>query len=171
MSRTALTTEYLKERMADALLKLMQTCPVDKISVQSITAAAGVGRVTWFRNFSSKNEALTYKVIRLWRRWAEEHGLADLSHYSRRHALDFFQFNNSIRGIHAALYDANLQSILYDAFYQIMMPQHGADVEDSYKSRFYSYGLFGLLDEWIKRDYRETPEEMTSIFLRTASLA
>ena len=30
----------------------------------------------------------------------------------------------------------------------------------------YSYGLFGLLDEWIKRDFQETPEEMVDIIYK-----
>lgn len=41
-----------------------------------------------------------------------------------------------------------------------------ADAEECYTSRFYSYGLFGLLDEWIKRDYHETPQEMADLSLR-----
>ena len=34
-----------------------------------------------------------------------------------------------------------------------------------YKSSFYSYGLFGLLDEWITHGFRETPEQMNEIVM------
>ena len=47
-----------------------------------------------------------------------------------------------------------------------MMPQYGADTQECYESRFYSYGLFGLLDEWIKRGFNETPTEMAQIIKR-----
>lgn len=63
------------------------------------------------------------------------------------------------------IYRARVQSAVYDAFYEILRPQYGADAYECYTSRFYSYGLFGLLVEWIKRDYHETPEEMTELFL------
>ena len=53
--------------------------------------------------------------------------------------------------------------MVYDAFYIVMMPQLGINVSECYKSRFYSYGLFGLLDEWIKRGFYESPEEMTDL--------
>lgn len=62
------------------------------------------------------------------------------------------------------VYAADMQSAVYDAFYQVMMPQCGADAKECYQARFYSYGLFGLLDEWIKRGFKELPDEMVQIF-------
>ena len=37
------------------------------------------------------------------------------------------------------------------------------NAKECYQARFYSYGLFGLLDEWVKRGYKETPDEMVNI--------
>ena len=56
-----------------------------------------------------------------------------------------------------------LQSALYMAFSINMTPPDQADAMERYLSRFYSYGLFGLLDEWIARGFRETPEQMARI--------
>ena len=53
-----MTTEFLKECMADALIKLLAVKPIEKITVQEIVTYAGVGRTTWFRSFASKREAL-----------------------------------------------------------------------------------------------------------------
>ena len=60
--------------------------------------------------------------------------------------------------------EALSQSAIYDAFYQVMMPQYGANAKECYQARFYSYGLFGLLDEWIKRGFKESVEEMVIFF-------
>lgn len=157
------TTEFLKECLADALIKLLKTKPIEKISVPEIAETASVGRTTYFRNYTNKNEALTFKIVRSWERWAEEHDLAERRKYTLANALDFFQFNYSIRNLLTLLYEKNLQSALYDAFYNIMVSQCGADTVECYKSRFYSYGLFGLLDEWIKRGFYESPERMAEI--------
>lgn len=164
MSRTAKTTEFLKECMADSLLKLMKNKGIEKITVDEITKEAGVGRATWFRNFNSKNEAVTFKYIQLWLRWANEHNIAVRYRFSVDNAKDFFEFNYSIRNIHKTVYSANIQSALYDAFYLIMTPLFGANADECYQSRFFSYGLFGLLDEWIKRGFYESPQEMSAIF-------
>lgn len=163
MGGNAKTTEFLKECLADALIKLLKTKSIEKITVPEIAETANVGRTTYFRNFTNKNEALTFKIVRLWERWAEEHNLTERRKYTTDNALDFFNFNYSIRNLLSLFYEKNLQSALYDAFYIIMVSQYGANAAECYKSRFYSYGLFGLLDEWIRRGFYESPEEMAEI--------
>jgi len=164
MGRGTKTTVFLKECMADALIKLMAEKPLDKISVTEITELAGVGRVTWFRNFSSKGDALTFKLVQLWERYTEEHALTRRRNYTARNAADFFRFSYGIRNLFRLLFDAGMQICIYDAFYQIMITQKEENIADAYLHRFYSYGLFGLLIEWHKRDYAESPTEMTRIF-------
>lgn len=166
MGGNAKTTEFLKECLADALIKLLETKPIEKITIPEIAQKADVGRTTYFRNFTSKNEVVTFKIVRLWDRWAEEHNLNEPRGYEVNNALDFFLFNYSIREILNLIYTRELQSALYDAFYYIIMPRYGATAIERYKNSFYCYGLFGLLDEWIKRAFRESPEEMTEIFKR-----
>ena len=156
------TTAFLKECLADALIQLLETKPLGKITVPEIAAVAGVGRTTYFRNFGSKAELLSYKLVVLWERWAEENGVEKRRHYSPDNALTFFQFNYSIRPLLALLYRRGLQSALYDSFQSYMMPQQGATPLDCYRIGFYSYGLFGLLEAWILRDFSESPEQMVS---------
>ena len=83
--------------------------------------------------------------------------------FTLQNAKDFFQFNYKIRSIVQTIYSSDMQSAVYDAFYQVMMLQYGANTKECYQARFYSYGLFGLLDEWVKRGYKETPDEMVNI--------
>ena len=158
------TTEYLKECMADALLRAMKEKPIFKITVNEITENAGVNRSTWFRNFNDKNEAITFKLIRLWHRWADEHGMKERRRYTLDNAEDFFAFNYAIKDLLSEIYREELLACVYNAFYQVMMPQYGADPAECYEARFYSYGLFGFLDEWIKRGFYETPEQITELF-------
>lgn len=164
MGASPKTTEFLKECMADSLLRLMKEKPFSKITVNEIAQAAGVNRSTWFRNFDAKNEALTFKLVRLWYRWADDHGMKERCRYTPDNAKDFFAFNDSIQELLSEIYREGLQACVYNAFYQVMMPQYGADPAECYEARFYSYGLFGLLDEWIKRGFCETPEQITAIF-------
>lgn len=164
MGASPKTTEFLKECMADSLLLLMRQKPFAQITINEIAQTAGVNRSTWFRNFETKNDALIFKVTRLWFRWADEHGLKDCRRYTLDNAGAFFEFCDSIRDILGLIYHAELQSIVYESFYQVMMPQYGASSAECYEARFYSYGLFGLLEEWVKRDFFETPAQLTAIF-------
>lgn len=163
MGRGTKTTEFLKECMADALIELMRQKPLDKITITEITAEAGVGRSTWFRNFTDKSDALTFKLIRLWERCADEHNISVRDRYTVDNARNFFEFNLEHSDILQTIYAANLQSAVYNAFYRVMVLRHGADKEERYSARFYSYGLFGLLDEWIRRDFAESVDEMVKL--------
>ena len=164
MARGTKTTEFLKECLSDALIRLMREKPFEKISVNEIAETAGINRSTWFRNYNSKNEALTFKFVQTWNKWADEHAIAVRNRFTLNNAKDFFQFNYEIRHIMQVVYSANMQSTVFDAFYQVMTPQYGANIKECYEARFYSYALFGLLDEWIKRGYAESVEEMVQIF-------
>lgn len=164
MARGNKTTEFLKECLSDALIQLMREKDYEKISIKEIADTAGVGRATWFRNYTSKNEALTFKFVQVWNRWADEHAIAVRDRFDLANAKNFFQFNYEIKHILEIVYTSNMQSAIYDAFYQVMMPQYGANAKECYQARFYSYGLFGLLDEWIKRGFKESVEEMVIFF-------
>ena len=164
MARGNKTTEFLKECLSDALIQLMREKDFEKISIKEISDTAGVGRATWFRHYTSKNEALTFKFVQVWNRWADEHAIAVRDRFDLANAKNFFQFNYEIKHILEIVYTSNMQSAIYDALYQVMMPQYGANAKECYQARFYSYGLFGLLDEWIKRGFKESVEEMVIFF-------
>lgn len=166
MGNNAKTTQFLKECMSDALIKLMSQKSVSDITVDEIAASAGVHRSTWFRNFTSKSEAITYKLTTLWFRWADNHNIKIQTRYDISNARDFFLFNYEIREIIVIIYNAKMQTAIFDAFYTVMTPQYGANADECYEARFYSYGLFGLLDEWVKRGFAETPNEMAETFIR-----
>ena len=166
MSGNKRANGFLKECMADALFALMKEKEFSKITVNEIAETAGVNRSTWFRNFDTKLEALTYKIVQLWCRWADEHGLAEKNRYTTENAYDFFHFCHANRELLELMLNAGLQSAIYEAFYEIMKPHFEAGATERYQSRYLSYGLFGMLGEWIKGQYRESPDEMVAIYYR-----
>ena len=109
-------------------------------------------------------DSITFKLIRLWDRWADDHGIKERRRYTLDNAEDFFAFNYAIKDLLSEIYREGLQVCVHNAFYQVMMPQYGADPAECYEARFYSYGLFGFLDEWVKRGFYETPEQITKLF-------
>lgn len=155
---------FLKECMSDALIKLMETREFSKITINEIAEAAGVNRSTWFRNFPDKETALTFKLVQLWYRWTQEHGIHMRTRYTVENAHDFFCYCYQNRQLLSRIIASKQHAAIYEAFYQIMNPQFDTDAAECYQSRFYSYGLFGMLGEWNQRNYQDTPEEMTAIF-------
>ena len=154
------STEFLKDCMADALLRLMKEKPFEKITIDEITKTAGVGRATYFRNFSGKNEVLTYKIVKLWHEWVEAHGIKKGKQFSLDNNVTFFEYNYSIKEELKLIYNAKMQSAIYDAFTKVIVREYEENSREFYKSNFYAYGLFGILEKWIERDFYESPEEM-----------
>ena len=68
---TAKQNDYLKECIADAIIVLIKEKPMEKVSIDEIVKRAGVGRATYFRSFHSKNEAITFKFIKMWEQYCE----------------------------------------------------------------------------------------------------
>ena len=163
MGASPRTSDLLKECMADALLRAMKEKSFEKITVTEITEAAGVNRSTWFRNFESKDEALTFKLVLLWYQWAGKHGMRDCRRYTAENVEDFFAFNASIQPVLETIYHAEQLPCVYDAFCHVMSAKSETTPAQAYEARFYSYGLFGLLDEWIGRGFCETPQQLAEM--------
>lgn len=169
MRRTTATTAYLKECMGTALLELMKEKPIEKISIEEMTAKADVGRSTYFRYFKTKDEVLTFKIICLWNRFAEKSHITDfLSDYPAAGRL-FFEFMLSIRDITDLLYSTGHQNAILSAYLQIMKDDGYSDdnIKPYYSYNYCAYGMFGLVNAWILRGYRETPKEMEKIILES----
>ncbi len=155
--------DYLKDCIADAYILLLKEKPTGKITVDEIAARAGVGRVTCFRAFSSKEGIVTYKFIRMWEQYAELNDIRVRNRFDLDNALLFFEYNYSIKHILSIVYAAGMQEALHESFYRIMVPTDRDDPFTEYRERFYAHGLYGLLDGWILRDFRETPAEMADM--------
>lgn len=160
MGREKEKAVFIKECLADALLRLMRDRPIGRITVNDIAKTAGVSRATWFRQFSSKADALTFKIVLLWANWLKRHDLQGEAAFDLENAELFFAYNLEIRDILDLIYRADMRLCVYEAFRRIMMPLYSQDANGYYKACFYTYGLFGLLDTWITMGYPQTPHEM-----------
>ena len=160
--RTIFSRVRLSGKSVAALLELMQTKPIEKISIEEMTAKADVGRSTYFRYFKSKDEVLSFKIHCLWKRFCEAQARpADGPQDDTRM---FFQFSLSLRPINDLLYAAGHQNVLLEAYMQILDPsRQQSNIKTYYLNNFLAYGVFGLVNAWILRGYQETPEEMERV--------
>lgn len=170
MARNEKVSTFLKDCLADALVERMKYKPFDKITVDEIVETSGVGRATYFRHFSSKQELLTYKIVRHWEINSEQRNMTERHKFDINNAVDFFEINYLNKDVLDIIYSTGLQSTLLDAFYKIMISEKSENTLEQYHERFYSYGLFGALDEWIRNGYKETPQQMAEILTQITKL-
>lgn len=156
------TSEYLKDCLADAVMSLLKKYTLKEIQVKQICDVSGFHRASWFRAFRSKHDAVTYKLMRLWQIWTEKHGVEVYDEFTLDNANAFFLFNYEIRDTLRLLYHRGLKSDICNTFSAILYAHHREDPRKAYAAAVFAYSLYGILQEWIARDFKDSPDEMAA---------
>ena len=98
MGRKKNSSDFLKECIADALFILLRTKSIESITVREITELANVSRITYYRNFTSKENVIEFKLDKLMTEWIEKQPQKE-SVSAHELSIRFFQFFYSIRDI------------------------------------------------------------------------
>lgn len=157
------SSEFLRDCMAAAVMRLLEEWPLDKIQVKQICAASGYHRMSWYRAFHSKSEAVTYHMVRLWKQYCEQHDIAVRDDFAIDNADHFFQHNYEIRDTLRLLYRRGLLPELASAFAVTLADSHREEPDRAYHASMFAFSLYGILREWIVRDFDQPPSEMARI--------
>lgn len=163
MAKSEVTSEFLRDCMARAVIQLLEQWPLDKIQVKQICDVSGYHRASWFRAFRSKSEAVTHHMVRLWQLYCERHDIAIRDDFDINNAEAFFLYNYEIRDTLRLLYRRGLMPELAASFTAILHDRHADDPIRAYHAAIFAFSLFGVLREWIIRDFKESPATMAQI--------
>ena len=151
-------TAFMKLCLADALIKLMKTQDFDSINVNSICKEADIGRTTFYRYFDNKNskeEMLLFKIKYEWEQHSDKH---EIDKQGKNSDLTEFIYEN--RRLFSMLYHNDLISVIMRALEDLIPSGETYDKQASYLMSFFIYGYFGIIYQWIKYDFDETPEQI-----------
>ena len=151
--------QYVVEHITDALLKLMQSNDFNEISISQICEEASVGRASFYRNFESKEGVISrYLKTLLDTWWIEAIQKPDFnlveaifSHYWEHRELCMMLYKQGLAHL-------NLQSIK-----EACGPKPDQPNVVAYTTAYFSYGLYGWIEEWFDRGMQETPKEMAEL--------
>ena len=158
--------ESVKEAIMIALVQLMDKKEFNKITIQEIVDRAGVGRSSFYRNYYSKEDVLADYISSLFD--ATKYKANPYTTKTMRPYI-IYQFR-TIKKNHRffqSLQKNNLLYLLYDQ--AALNARQNIDTfglyHDSYQAVFCSNGATGVIIEWIRRDFRESEEELTDLFI------
>jgi AcrR family transcriptional regulator len=160
-----------KEWIFEALIKLMKNTPFKDISISNITSKAGVARLTFYRNYSSKEDILIYEGRKIYEKLMEDLNSTvfedNLIYNSIRKIISVF---NDYADLFKLLLRDNLDYLIMQSFEieisNILKDIFGVDDTEKYKVKFYEGALFAIAVEWIKNSRQESIDEMTDIIYR-----
>ena len=152
--------EEVKASITQALLGLMHEKPLCEISICELVKRAGVARVSFYRNFQSKEDVLVQHMNTLSDRWYQRY----MKHPEQDIVCSLFQFLYDIRDTLQLLYGSDQSHLIHRSFLDSCGPRPELSNHDAYRRAI----LYGLLiswcDEWFRRGMRETPQQLAAFF-------
>ena len=145
--------------ITNSLFELMKVKPYNDISITEITDKANVNRVSFYRNFTSKED-----IIDKWIKSTTQNFLSksDIS-YQKDSTLDYFTKlfthleNYKIEAM--LIYKANLFNLLKNEFDSNLINLHKKEYSN-YKSYFLAGGIFNVYYFWLINGCKETPQQV-----------
>lgn len=153
---------YVKRQLTAALLELLKERELRDISVREIAQAAGVHRVSFYRNFTEKEDILREYTGRLLRDWQAGYEDTGEGGFPGPMASLFAHFKEH-QGFYLLLYRQGMSCLLLDTIKAIAGPKPEYANPEAYGAAFVSYGLYGWIDEWFRRGMAESPEEVATL--------
>ena len=153
--------KYVDEYITNSLFTLMKRKKYDDISITEITNKAGVGRVSFYRNFNSKEDII--------KRWIEDTTNNFLNNsdinFKKDSTKDYFikLFNHleKYKEESFLIYKANLIHLLKSEFENKLLSIHQKEY-DNYKTYFLAGGIFNVYYFWLINGCKESSEEIAN---------
>ena len=161
MQRMRKTNSIVRQNITDALFELMAEKPLDEIRISELTRRAQVARVSFYRNFGSKDDVLRAHAKGITERFLERYDvetrlanpcgfLADYLHYyyENRRVVDLFMKSGRM-------------DVLREEFnraFGVGCP----DRRESARRSFLAGGLYNLSYRWTLTGYDVSPEDLAN---------
>ena len=154
---------YVKKQITAALLSLLKEKPLSDISISELTSRAGIGRVSFYRNYQSKEDILKEESDRLIKEWGK---LYESNPESASETLfpSLFDFYRDHRDFYTTLYNAGMSFVMMETIIGTIQITPEMQNLEAYMKSFWAYGIYGWMLEWIKRGMKESGKELLALF-------
>lgn len=155
-----------QEWITTALLELLQTKQLSKLSVSEVVQKAGVSRMAFYRNFESLEQVLKeyyepkYADIfhKIAFKTSHEQKIADLTNFFSNN-----DFQTAIKGDYVGLLYQIFKHHIAKFYDEIIPFPDWTGAKRSYWIDFMSAGVFEIWVMWIKNGQKESLEEISSL--------
>ena len=163
---------YSKEALTTALLQLIKTKPYNEITITELTKTANVGRRTFYRNFESKDNILSYKIKRISSEYynaleseksLDTYGISEIFFSICLQHISFF-LDLKKQGLIIFMlweFDKLLPIIHKKLITDVFNEKHQNDID--YILSFQSGGFWNVTNKWLEDGAIKSPSEMACI--------
>ena len=155
IKREALVSEYI----TDALLILMSKKSYKDITVTEICEKAGVTRMSFYRNFETKEDILKKHISGITDRFIADSGISYSNDSLYEYFLKLFTHLDSNKNLCMSVYKAGEIHIVKGEFDRVFLSLHTGEYDD-FKSYFLAGGIYNVFLLWLENGCKEKPEEL-----------
>ena len=160
-----------KDRIQESLCRLMHEKTFENITVKEICEKADVNRSTYYRNFSSKEDIIKYKLENILDEYIEEfEGQEDTSrqNYINTILATFSRHKEFFKTIHKHNQTYLLQNVLTEYF---SVKDNVNDKKELYRSYYHIGGICSFTICWIENGMEDDISELSEIGAQLADNA
>ncbi len=157
-------SEQSKKYIAEALFLLMKKKDYSKITNKDITDKAGLSHITYYRNFSGKEEVIKYYLDNITDEFIKNSQINYDPKKFKEYIIILFRHLHDTKEIGFLLYKANMIHYIKDEFDRIFYNK-ARNKKERYNYYFISGGLYNIYYYWIQSGCNESPEELSDMFM------
>ena len=155
---------YVIEHINDALFSLLEEKAINEISISEICEIAEVGRMSFYRNYESKEDVVKKRLLQLIREWEKDfEEKSDPNYLSESLLQHFYKYKD----FYLLIYKQGLSNMLLETLRAACKLDEAKKNIERYAKSMIAGMIWGWVDEWMRQGMPETPEE---IVLLTAQL-
>ncbi len=148
-----------KESLLLALLRMMDSCPLEEVTVSALCKEAGVNRTTFYKYYAVPEDLITEAVEDLLKNVMHlGEGLGKSVYEYLLLCCQHFQRNQKLM---QALMDSRTD--LSSIFFRLAQSQYDISFMYRDENTFITGGIMNVMRSWMHRGFIETPEEMAQI--------
>ncbi len=157
-----------KECIVSALLQLIKEKPLSAITISELTSRAGVSRMSFYRNYNSKEEIFSLHLQEIFIKYEEEDRQQQLKgiYYDKAHMLHCFQYWYKYRDFFDGLIHCGFGNIFLEyltGYVQHKWLDKTSSIQEYYKLSGFAGALYNIYISWSSGGYKESPEELAHV--------
>lgn len=153
---------YVRSQILNTLLDMMKKYDFKTIVISHLTESACVGRASFYRNYTSKEDVLRQEADRLAGEWKQVYEQQEHSAPTEIlvSLLDFYKEHSEF---YLALYQAGLSEIILKTLLEQVEISPELPNAVAYLRSSIAYLIFGWIVEWMKRGMPESGTELAKM--------
>ncbi len=153
---------YVKTQIFNATISLLEEKDLSHFSIVDIITKAEVSRNSFYRNYSDKTDILRQHIQSIIGEWTN-----DYDNSGKNTDADFmgsmFAHIKKNSDFYTLLSKRNLLYLFLEVLKDISGPKAEYPNIGAYTAAFFTYGIYGWTEEWIKRGMQESGDEMAML--------